>query len=244
MDKNLVKGAIYYTDFHVDPKIHGICLDQLKKSFGGEIVFVSLGKPMDVKNNVVLEGERSNTTMIRQIIAGLKNSKADIVFFTEHDVLYNPTHFEFTPVRNDIFYYNLSIYRWDYPNDRAISYDNLTSLSQMCCYRELALEHYQKRLKRIIDSGWDKEDGIGKMQPIWVRMLGYEPGTKRRKIGGFSDDTNERWSSKLPNVDIRHGQTLSNPKTHLSQFKHLPTGWRESALKEIPGWDLKGMFNL
>lgn len=238
------KGIIYYTDFHVDPSIQQVCLEQLKKSFAGETVSVSLNKPLDLGKNIVLYGERSNTMMIKQIIAGLEALTADIVFFTEHDVLYNFTHFDFTPPKKDIFYYNLNNYRWDFPTDRAIQYDGLTSLSQMSVNRFWALEHYRKRLKKIIDSGWDKLDGIGKLQPVWVRALGYEPGTKRRRIGGFSDDKHERWLSGLPNVDIRHKMTLSRPKTKLQDFKHPPVNWKEVTLDKIPGWDLKKLFNL
>lgn len=241
LDKNM-KGIIYYTDFHCDSFIREICLAQLKKAFTGDIISVSLNKPLDLGRNIVMKGERSNTMMIRQILTALEASTADVVFFTEHDVLYNPTHFEFTPPKDNVFYYNLNNWRWDFPKDRAISYNELTSLSQMCVYREWALEHYRKRLKRLIDSGFDKQDGIGNMQPVWVRALGYEPGTKRRRIGGFSDDVSERWRSELPNVDIRHGMTLSNPKTKFTSFKHPPTGWKEVTLDEIPGWDLKGMF--
>lgn len=238
------KGAIFYTDFHADQKILDICREQIKKSFHGEIVSVSLNKPCDLGKNIVLHGERSNTMYITQILTALENSTADVVFFLEHDVLYDPSHFDFTPNHDTIFYYNINLWRWEYPKDRIITYDNLTSLSQMCVWREWALEHYRKRLQRILDSGWDKEDGIGKMQPKWIRALGYEPGTKRRRIGGFSDDVSDRWSSKNPNVDIRHGSTLSNPKTHLNQFKHLPMNFREEKLNHIKNFNLKELFNV
>jgi hypothetical protein len=242
--KMKTKGCIYYTDFHVSPEIQQVCLSHLKHSFKGEIVSVSLNAPLDLGKNIVVRGERSNTMMIRQIITALESLTTDYVFFTEHDVLYTPNHFEFTPEKDNVFYYNTNIYRWDYPHDRAITYDGLTALSQMCCNRKWALDHYHKRLKRLLDSGFDKEDGIGKMQPVWVRALGYEPGTKRRRIGGFSDDVSERWHSEIPNVDIRHGMTLSNPKTKLSQFKHLPVNFQEWTLDQIPHWNLKAMFNM
>lgn len=244
MDKSMKKGIIYYSDFHVDPGIQDVCLGQLKKSFSGEIVSVTLNGSLEFGKNIVIKGERSNTMMTRQILTALEASTADIVFFTEHDVLYNPTHFDFVPPKKDVFYYNLNNWRWDFPKDRIISYNELTSLSQMCVYREWAVEHYKKRLKRILDSGFDKDDGIGKLQPIWIRALGYEPGTKRRRIGGFSDDVSERWRSELPNVDIRHNMTLSNPKIQLKHFKHLPTEWKEQTLDTIKNFNLKQLFNL
>lgn len=238
------KGLIYYTDFNVDPAIQWICLQQLKKAFNGGVVSVSLNQPLDFGKNIVIKGERSNTMLTRQILAALEASTADVVFFTEHDVLYHPTHFDFTPDKEEIFYYNINSWRWDYPKDRVISYHELTSLSNLCVYRKWALDHYRKRMKRIIDSGWDKEDGIGKMQPHWARMIGYEPGTKRRKIGGFSDDISIKWMGEFPNIDIRHGTTLTKPKTSLDQFKHLPSDWKEKGLDDLRGWDIKKLFNL
>lgn len=240
----MTKGILYYTDFHVDRAIHKICLDQLKKSFIGKIVSVSLNYHLDLGLNLVMHGVRSNTMMIKQIIAGLEALETDIVFFCEHDVLYTKEHFDFIPEKNNVFYYDLANWRWDYPKDRVINYDQLTSLSMMCVNRKWALEHYYKRLKKIIDSGWDKQDAIGNLQPVWVRALGYEPGTKRRRIGGFSDDVSERWRSELPCIDIRHSMTLSKPKTRLKDFKHLPTGWQEEPLSFIKNFDLKIMFNL
>lgn len=239
-----MNGAIYYSDWNLDPFIHSVCLNQLKQAFTGEVVSVTLNKPLDLGRNIVVEGERSNTMMIRQIITALEASTSENVFFLEHDVLYDLSHFDFTPPKDNIFYYNIHNFRWDYPTDRLITYDGLTSLSSLCVNRLWALEHYKKRMKRLIDSGFDKLDGVGNMQPKWVRALGYEPGTKRRRIGGFSDDVSEKRRSEQPNIDIRHSMTLSNPKTHLEDFTHLPTGWREEHLSSIKNFDLKKMFHV
>lgn len=243
----MTKGIIYYTDFHLDPEIHRICLNNLKEAIKGEVtevVSVSLNQPLDFGKNIVLSGERSNTMYVKQIVTALENLTTDIVFFTEHDVLYDPSHFEFTATKLNTFYYDLNVWRWDYPQDRIITYKELTSLSMMSCNRNLALRHYRDRLRKIIESGWDKEDGIGKMQPMWIRMIGYEPGTKRRRIGGFSNDVSERWRSVRPNVDIRHNKTLSNPKTRLENFKHPPTDWNEKKLIYIENFQIKEMFNI
>ena len=244
VDKSMTKGLIFYTDFNAPQLIQDVCLETLKEASAGlDVVSVSLNKPLGFGRNFVVEGTRSYTTMVKQILKGLEESTADIVFFCEADVLYNKSHFDFVPNHDTVFYYNLNSWRWDYPKDRAINHDQ-TSLSQMCCFRELALDHYRKRLKRIVDEQLDKNDIPGKLQPVWVRALGYEPGTKRRKIGGFSDDVSDRWKSAFPNVDIRHGHTFSHPKIELSHFKHQPPVWREITLKEIPGWELKQLFEM
>jgi len=242
MKKEPTKCGIYYTDFNLDPKIHSACLKILKEHFPYPIVSVSLNKPLDLGRNIVVYGERSNTMYNKQILTALEASTEDVVFFLEHDVCYSRTHADFIPPKDNVFYYDLAVWRWDYPKDRIVNYDQLTSLSMMCCNRVWALEHYRKRMKRILDSGWDKDDGIGKMQPVWMRMLGYEPGTKRRKIGGFSDDVSEKWRSAEPTVDIRHSMTLSRPKTRLEEFKHQPTGFREEPLSFIKNFNLKELI--
>lgn len=241
----MTKAIIYYSDFHASPEILEVCLRQLKSAWTGDAVSVTLNKPLDLGKNIVLQGERSNSMFYKQILTALENSTADYIFFCEHDVLYRPEHFEFTPPKDNVFYYNISSWRWEYPNDRLVTWDEMTPLSSMCVNREWALDHYRRRVKRIIDTGCDKEDGIGKMQPVWARALGYEPGTKRRKIGGFSDDVSDKWKSKVPNIDIRHKGCLTNPKTNLHQFKHPPTNFQERTIKDfLPEWDLKSLFNL
>lgn len=236
------KSAIYYTDFHVNPELMEVCLRQLKKAYTGEIVSVTLDKPLDLGKNIVLKNEeRSYPTMIKQIITGLENLTADYVYFLEHDILYGSSHFDFTPTRDDIFYYNVNNWRWFYPEDRLITYKGLTSLSMLCCNRELALNHYRGRLAHIQATGLDQ---IKSREPKWARKMGYEPGTKPKRRGGFSNETHDTWRSALPNIDIRHRQTFSPPKVNLQNFKHLPEAWQEAKINEIPGWDLQGIMGL
>ena len=69
--------------------------------------------------------------MVKQILTALENSTTDYVFFTEHDVLYPKCHFDFTPPRDDIFYYNANVWRWFYPEDTAITHDRMLPLSSL-----------------------------------------------------------------------------------------------------------------
>lgn len=233
-------GIVYYTD----NRIHGIIIDTARKfikASGLPIVSVSL-KPIDFGQNIVLENrERSYPTMALQILMALEASTADYVFYCEHDVLYHPSHFDFTPPRDDIYYYNVNNYRWEYPKDRAITYDELTSLSSLCCNRELAIKHYKYRLRVIEENGLDK---IRSREPRWARKFGYEPGTKKRRRGGITNEDHIKRRSEFPNVDIRHPLTFSKPKVTLDSFKYIPNTFREVTLDQIPGWDLKGLFNL
>ncbi len=235
------KGCIYYTSSDLHLALLIPCQKQLRKVFNGEIVNISL-ESMNFGINYVMENRtKSYPTMIRQILLALEKSSADIVFFTEHDVLYHPSHFDFTPEKKEIYYYNVNNYRWRWTTDIAITYGALHSLSGMCCYRETAIKHYKYRInvmeEQKLDENRDRE-------PRWARKFGYEPGTKLRRRGGITNETFETWKSAYPNVDIRHRRTFSHPKTFKREFKHLPPDFTEINIKDIPGWNLKELFNL
>lgn len=229
----LDKGVVYYTDNRIGEPIRSASRKTIMAS-GLPITSCSL-KAIRFGDNIVVEGQRSYPTMVKQILTALEHCKTKYVFFCEHDVLYHPSHFDFTPEEDDIYYYNLNNWRWDYPNNRAIQYDGLTSLSMMCCNRELAVNHYRLRQRLIKDQGLDE---IRSREPRWARRFGYEPGTKPIRRGGVTDEKSKRWWSELPNIDIRHSKTFSSPKTTLDSFKHKPNNWKEVTLDKIPYWDL------
>lgn len=238
-NKNMTKGIIYYTDNRLGEPIFSLVQKKLLDS-NLPIISISL-KPIDFGENIVLNLSPSFVTMTKQIIKSLEASKSDHVFFCEHDVLYPLSHFDFTPQRNDIFYYNANVWRWKYPEDLAITYDRLISLSYLCVNRKFALDHYRKRMVKIGEMNWERDT---RHEPEWARKWGYEPGTKKVKRGGFSDDDFETWRSQDPIIDIRHGKTFSQSKVTLDSFIHEPTNWKEIQLDMIPGWNLKKMFEL
>ncbi len=235
---SLTKGAIYYTDNRPKGFILKACQAQIKKAWKGPLVSVSLA-PIEFGQNLVLTGhERSYTTMVRQIVMALEALTTDIVFFLEHDVLYHPSHFDFWPQKKEIYYYNVNNWRWGIKEDFAITYDRLISLSQLCCFRRTALAHYRGRLKYILDRGLNKIEGH---DPKWARVMGFEPGTKPRRKGGFSDEGHEVWRSASPNIDIRHRHTYSPPKYRLTDFKHRPENFRQEKIENLPDWNLKSL---
>jgi hypothetical protein len=221
-------GILYYSDNTFDGPIFKE-VQEILSSTGLPIVSVTL-KPMAFGQNIVLDLPRCYPTMVKQIIAGLEALKVRNVFFAEHDVLYSPSHFEFVPPQSDIFYYDTNVWRWDYPKDRYFTYDRLLCLSMMCSDRKLALEHYKKRLEIIQDNGWDF---VAKGEPAWQRRMGYEPGTKKKKRGGFTDDDFATWSAPHPSIDVRHPGTFSPPKVNLQDFKWSPTNWQETSIRPI-----------
>lgn len=235
----MTKGIIYYTDNRLGEPVFSIVQKFISKA-GLPLVSVSLS-PIDFGKNFVLNLQPGYPAMIKQITKALEESKETNVFFCEHDCLYPPSHFDFTPPKDNIFYYNTNVWRWQYPKNRAITYDRLISLSSLCVNREFALDHYKRRLAKIEKVDWGNDEI---KNPRLARLWGYEPGTKKVKLGGFSDDDFGTWESRDPIIDIRHDNTFSLKKVSFGAFKHLPDNWRETTLDKLPGWNLDTLFNL
>jgi hypothetical protein len=218
-------GAIYYTDSELDEKIAVVCRQQIKKSFNGELVSVSL-KPLNFGKNIVLKLKRSYEAYFRQILTGLECLETDIVIFLEHDWLYSPDHFRFTPPKKDVFFYNDSWWRLRLSDGHAISYDT-HMVPSICAYRELLLNHYRKVVEVLEKNNWDKN---------LVYAIGFEPGTHNRKER-VDEYKAEGFRSVYPNLDLRHDNNLTRSKWKQSDFRNQRScqGWKETD-EEIPGW--------
>jgi hypothetical protein len=213
------KGIIYYTDNRLEPGIMDACQKKLEET-GLPIVSASL-EPIPFGDNIHLPLERGYLTMAKQILAALERSTADVVYFCEHDVLYHSSHFEFTPARSDVYYYNTHVWKVPHDDGHALHYI-CQQLSGLCGYRTFLVEHFRKRVKRIEAEGFS-------------RRMGFEPGTHNRPER-IDDYRAESWRSAAPNIDIRHGGNLTQSRWKQEQFrnKRFCEGWTEAQV--IEGW--------
>jgi hypothetical protein len=214
------KGIVYYTDNRPDEAILSAVQRQIKKA-ELPIVSVSLQPLADFGHNFVMVAKRGYLTMFKQILAGLEAIDADVIFFCEHDVLYHPCHFDFTPSLNTVYYYNENVYKVEYPSGRAVFY-YCKQTSGLCAYRELLIEHYRKRVEVVTEKGYSRD-------------IGFEPGTHNRPAR-IDDFKAESWLSKYPNIDIRHNKNLTPSRWSKDEFRNpkFTYGWREAT--DIEGW--------
>lgn len=230
-----MKGIIYYTHNQLRTnrrdELFSVVQSLILKS-GLPITSCSL-EPIDFGKNVVLKAKKGPVTMFRQILMALENSNEKYVFFCEHDVLYHQSHFDFTPERDDTFYYNNNVWRWHFLKEKVITFDELSSVSGICVNREFAIDFYKKRLDFIYKNGFDKVETYG--NPHWARDMGYEPG----KHGEVRTET---WKSEYPNIDVRHQKNMTPDKITVGSFKRKPHNWQESTIDKVPGWDIKTLF--
>lgn len=214
------KGLVYYTDNTCDEAIMKAVLLQLDKCRNGHRMVSVSQKPMSLDNNIIIEDERSKLTMFNQILIGLEELTTDVVFLIEHDVLYHPSHFTFDPPKEDIYYFNKNVWKVDAQSGKCLYYFT-GKVSQLCANREFLIEHYRKKISLVEKIGWNTR-------------IGYEPGNRSAEHGGVDDFKREYFSSKYPNIDIRHGNNLSASRFKKSQFRKEPKEWKES--DSVPFW--------
>lgn len=217
------KEIIFYTDNQLKLKYAHAVQDALRKT-NLPIVSASL-KPMPhFGRNIHIPMERGLTAYFNQIIQALEASATDIVYMCEHDVIYHPSHFDFIPPDNIHFFYNVNFWRIrPEVDDFAVHWD-APQVSGLVCNRQLLLDWYKAKWKKIQTEGFDRS---------------YEPG-------GRNSEQVKIWRSEYPNVDIRHGGNLTKSKWSLNDFrdKSTATGWQEGTITTIPGWDTQKLLSL
>lgn len=205
------KGIIFYTDNQLNLKIAHSVQKQLRK-INLPIVSASL-KPMEhFGKNVHVKLPKGRLAYFTQIVEALKTSTAEYIFFAEHDVLYHPSHFDFTPPTKDKFYFNLNVWKWRYPENFFVKVDVCEQVSGMCVNRDFALAWYQKKLKEEQLDKFDKH---------------YEPPENMRA----------NWSSEFANIDIRHDANKTGNRWSPDKFNNpkYSEGWTEA--ESVKGWE-------
>jgi hypothetical protein len=146
-------------------------------------------------------------------------SKFDTVFLAESDVIYHPSHFKFTPERDDTFYFNTNVWKLRWSDGKCVWTDDLQQLSGMSGSRQLLIDFFSRRIAEI------KKDGFNRH---------YEP----------KGDNKENYQSEVPNVCIRHDKNITMSKWSPKDFrnKKYAKGWKESSVDKLPGWSLKSLL--
>jgi hypothetical protein len=212
----ITKGIVFYTNNIIDPLIIQAVQKQLLRS-GLPIVSVSL-KPMDFGQNIVLPLESAILSMFKQQLAGIEACETDVIFLCEHDMIYHPSHFDFTP-ETDNFWYNENSWKIRIPDGQALFY-TCKQTGFCCARRSIILDHYRNRVKRVEEEGFR-------------RYNGFEPGT-HPVPRGYCNYGAKEWMSPVPNLDIRHSTNLTWSRWDQKHFRRKPQNWQMA--DEIPWW--------
>lgn len=236
-DWSITKGMIYYTDNQLNDKIATTVREKLQKISTEKKINItssSLKKlNFGVKNVRFPSLSKGFYAMYKQILGALENSRDEIVFFTEHDVLYHPSHFDFVPTDKETFYYNQNV--WYVREDGHTLHFDVNQLSGLCVWRETALIHYRERFQLIEEKYKElSEEEFNR----FIRLIGHEPFTHNR-VQWKTPFKKEVWKSEYPNIDIRFGQNSTGMRWKKEQYRnqHLLINWIEGEGFHIPGWE-------
>lgn len=233
------KGIVYYTDNELDKKIAFKVREQIKKGMKQKHIVSASLQPILFGTNLVIPEKRGYITMTKQILAGLKAQKADVIFFCEHDVLYHPSHFDYIPTDRTKVSYNVNLWKVRDTDGHALRVDDCRQLSGLVAYRDILIQHYQIRLDRLEAAVemW----GENSMEfRRYIRQIGFEPGTHNR-AERLDDLKSIGYRSAFPNIDIRNGANLTGTKWKKDQFRNqkYTEGWTEGNLLSVEGWGIK-----
>ena len=233
VSKNGTVGLVYYTDNSGDPFLMEACRRQVKRCMETHRIpdrhLVSVShKPLDFGRNIVMDLERAVLSIFKQVLKGLQESTADIIFLLEHDLVYHPSHFDFRPSDKNIFYYDRN--RWsvcDVTGKAVFYHTNVPSM--LCADRQLLIDHYSRVVKMTEKNGWRSR-------------YGYSPPKglpKEKQLGKYKS-----YFAALPCLDIRRKDAWTRKRMDKSQFRSDRScrGWTES--ESVPGWrQTQGRFN-
>lgn len=225
----MTKGLVYYTDNTPEERIFLACQKQLKRcmeEWHYPIYSVS-HKPIDLGFNTVVDFPRHVNSMFKQILIGIEQCKTDAIFLIEHDLLYHPSHFDFTPTEDWRFYYNRNLWNVSSVTGDVVYYLH-NDVSMLCAKRELLLRHYTKVVE-------------------FVEKFGFKHGWGFSPPKGLPDEErfgrHATYMSKVPVVNIRHPNAFTRQRMTKDQFSspNSRRRWKES--DGIPGWGTtKGRF--
>jgi len=246
------KTLLYCTDNSLDEKLFRRVQEILLEAANGLPIISVSQKPIDFGRNICVgEIGRSWLSLFRQQDIGLAAITTPVVSFVEHDVLYTREHFEFDPPDLETFWYNKNLWlgQWSDTNHPELKgmysfWPNRTGQSQLIVGRDIALQAYSER-EALIEKGYlsravPAEPGHKKNEALRMLERLYERASKEgdsRMISRYLKEWVAKWTAnyfetKVPNVDIRHGNNFSRGKR----------GWNRCY--ELAPWGrLENVFN-
>jgi len=221
---------IYLTDNELDPLIAETCKRYLLKAADDSRIVSVSQRPIDLGDNVCVgEIGRSGLSIDRQLRSGLDVIDTEFVAIAEHDCIYGAEHFAWTPPDKIFFYYNVNCWLLQYRSIAHPEYDGMFSLygermvqSQLVCGADALRAAVDEKLAILSDQSvverWPVHSRIGEpgtnylhrsrrvfrdpaLLPVWRRVKAYITRYNARNF-----------RTRVPNIDIRHGQNFTGAR--------------------------------
>jgi len=233
------KTIIFCTDNTVSGPLFDAVVRELKRSAAGIPIISVSHEPIDLGRNICIgKQKRSWLCLYRQLCEGLKAAETDNISIAEHDCFYSAEHLNWTPPKDDTFYYNENMWlvQWadnSHPELKGMFsrfWKERLALSQLICNRELYLEVIERRLD-LIDkdrNAWNGIDHIG--EPGYSRIKKAQYWAKSGRAIYLKDlvqdtlelERYETFRTEVPNLDVRHDSNFTGPKRGKKRTFEVP----------------------
>jgi len=238
---------LYITDSALDPFLAERCREFLFQAANGYRIVSVSQKPLDFGDNICVgDIGRKAINIDYQIKVGLEMIDTPYVGIAEHDCIYTEEHFNFRPLDPEYFWYNENNWLVQYKNPLRPEYDGMYSIikgrivqSQLVCRTDKMKEvtdiklsilsdpEYQRRYPDRSRVGEPGTNHIKRSERIFYRNNTAELRHLWLTLKDYINNYNaKRWKSKIPNIDIRHGDNFTGQRRGKKRTWNLPP-WGE-----------------
>ena len=207
-----MKAAIIYVSSNQEmPAFEERIIKNLLENCGGIPIIAVTQKPVGFGTNIVV-GEDvgvSGFNMFRQVLIGMRHTKADYIISAEADTVYPPDYFKFVPEKFDVCYRNSNLYvmgqhrKYFYKKEEGATHAQI-----------VGRDFYTETLERLF---------LG--APEWSTDERNFPKERIGKNDVFDASEIEYWVNENPVVQIKTSQSMRN-YTHSDRI----------ARHELPYW--------
>lgn len=231
---------LYITDSILDKHLAERCRELLLGATNGHRVISVSQEPLNFGENICVgKLPRVALSIDIQIREGLESIKTKYVALAEHDCIYSEEHFRFVPPDSSSFWYNDNCWLVQLRNDRYPQYDGMYSYfpkrrvqSQLICSTRLLAEAMEDKIAILSHPGWidtfprgrigePGTNSLSRTKRLLIKNkdLGLAWKRIKRYITVYSA---KDWKSKIPNLDIRHGQNFTGQRRGRRRTWDLP----------------------
>lgn len=231
--------VIYITDNNLNQDIFEMCQRNILWATKGLRLISVSQKPIDFGENICVGPlERSSLSINKQMLEGLLRVKTDFIAIAEHDCLYTPEHFAFTPPDKEVFYYNENVWvliTYNEIKPEAVGsfsrFKNRKANSQLICGKEVMVQSTKDRIEMMADPEWHKRYPTGRIGEAGGMMLRHIlklacgqslEHIKEKLIGYAGKYKGENFETQIPNVDIRHDKNMTKNRRGDNRRFSLP----------------------
>lgn len=233
------KTIVYITDNALDERIDKMCRQNILEATKGFRLISISQKPIDFGENICVgQLKRSSLSLNLQMMEGLKRAETEYIAIAEADCLYTPEHFNFIPLDKSTFWYNDNCWLAQYSSGLKPEYNGMFSNfpkrkanSQLVCGTDIMIKATQDRIDMMSDPMWLERYPLGRIgeaglmtkQQIENLAVGSKLAhVKRLLLEYIAKYKGDNFTTKFPNIDIRHGSNLTKNRRGYHRRYEIP----------------------